>query len=178
MILCKITNNTNDGIALNWVKGGISIPKGAAAVLDYDPFTLMDRNSNVYHSALDVVDAGLVSIGYFVQKPAVSLESIDAPIRKDVFDALPEDREVAKEAPAGKGPFDARDPYHENEFQDSVNVPRETKAAPEAEPVVMEVSVPKDAPKQTAVPEGDPISPDAVPEASPKKASSKKTKKL
>jgi hypothetical protein len=43
----------------------------------------------------------------------------------------------------------------------------------------MEVSVPKDAPKQTALPEGDPISPDAVPEVTPKKtSSSKKTKKL
>ena len=85
MILCKITNNTNEGIALNWVRGGISIPKGSAAVLDYDPFTLMDRNSNVYHNALEIVDSGLVSIGYFVQAPAIALESIDSPVvQKDI----------------------------------------------------------------------------------------------
>lgn len=174
MILCKITNNTNDGITLNWVRGGISIPKGSAAVLDYDPFTLMDRNSNLYHNALKVVDSGMISIGYLVQKPAVILDSIDAPVKKD---ALPKDTEVANEAPKEKGPFNAQDPYHKNEFQDSVNTPKETKKAAEAEPVVMEVSVPKDAPKQAPVPEGDPINEDAVPSV-PKKASSKKTKKL
>jgi hypothetical protein len=176
MILCKITNNTNDGIALNWVRGGISIPKGSAAVLDYDPFTLMDRNSNVYHNALEIVDSGLVSIGYFVQAPAVALESIDSPVvQKDI----PVDVKPEKEAPKEKGPFEAHDPYHKNEFQDSVNTPKAKKADEQAEPVVMKVSVPKDAPKQTALPEGDPISPDAVPEVTPKKtSSSKKTKKL
>jgi hypothetical protein len=117
-----------------------------------------------------------VSIGYFVQAPAIALESIDSPVvQKDI----PVDVKPEKEAPKEKGPFEARDPYHKNEFQDSVNTPKESKTEEKAEPVVMEVSVPKDAPKQTALPEGDPISPDAVPEVTPKKtSSSKKTKKL
>ena len=135
----------------------------------------MDRNSSVYHNALEIVDSGLVSIGYFVQAPAIALETIDSPVvQKDV----PVDVKPEKEAPKEKGPFEARDPYHKNEFQDSVNTPKAKKAEEKAEPVVMEVSVPKDAPKPAAVPPGDPISEDAVPETSPKKASSKKTKKL
>ena len=160
MILCKITNNTGSDIALNWIRGGISIPKDSAAVLDYDPFTLMDRHSNVYHNAMLQVENGVVSIGYLVQKPAVVLETIQSPIEQ----ASPEKpKEQAEKRP---GPFNEQEPYHENTFKDSVNV---AKAAPKAEPepVVMEVTVPKDAPAQTD-----------TQETAPKKASGKKTKKL
>lgn len=163
MILCKITNNTGSDIALNWIRGGISIPKDSAAVLDYDPFTLMDRHSNVYHNAMLQVEEGIVSIGYLVQKPAVVLETIQSPVEQ----ASPETPEKPKEqAEKRPGPFNEQEPYHENTFKDSVNVAEATPKA-ESEPVVMEVTVPRDAPVQTD-----------TQETAPKKASGKKTKKL
>lgn len=170
MIFCKISNNTESGIALNWVRGGISIPRGSAAILDYDPFSIMDRNSSIYHNAMEVIKAGLVSIGYYVEKPAVVLESLDAPTEDP---GLPEEREAK---PVKNNLFREQEPYHRNDVQ--VNVAKTKENAPEAEPVAFDVTLPKDASKQASVPGGDPINEDAVPEVAPKKSSSKKTKKL
>lgn len=161
MIFCKITNNTGSGITLNWVRGGISIPKNASAILDYDPFSLMDRNGSVYKNALDLVDAKLISIGYCAKHPAVMLDSIQAPV-------------VAPDAPVKehKEPknrlFDESDPYHKNDFVDSVQTPKAAEAPKaEPEPVTMEVTVPADAPKD-----------EAKPKAPSKKSSGKKTKEI
>ena len=83
MLFCKITNNTKDWISLNWVRGGIFIPKDSSAVLDYDPISLMDRSSNIYAGAQDIIKRGLVTIGYFAKAPAVMLDSIEGNTTKE-----------------------------------------------------------------------------------------------
>ena len=198
MIKCKITNNTGNGLSLNWVRGGISIPKDSAAVLSYDPFSIMDPNSSIYHGALEAIRRGVVSVAYWAEPPATMIDSLETPVPRMAIPA-----EAKEKAPFKNKSFNEFDPYHKNEFQDSVNVPKNTKAV-EKDDVKFDVNVPtetKVAEKRAetaqskATPTNEPVAEtksataasdakDAANTAetaaapSEKKASSKKTKKL
>lgn len=174
MIHCKITNNTAGGITLNWVRGGISIPKDSAAILDYDPFSIMDRNSNVYHGAMATVHNGIVSIGYFVDYPA---EMIEPPAQARIVERPKNDGQERK--PQKNRAFNELDPYHKNEFEGSVSTPKGTKPAADPEPVTFDVGVPKSVATQKPVEAPVSETPaEAAPAADTGKKGSKRSKKL
>jgi len=114
MIKCKITNKTNSGIALNWIAGSISIPKDSAAVLDYDPFTLMDRRSSVYFNAMADIQRGIVTVEYCCEAPAKMIESID---ERSFSPSTPKEQEHKR--PENKL-FREQEPYHKNDFEANV----------------------------------------------------------
>lgn len=185
MIKCKITNNTGNGLSLNWVRGGISIPKDSAAVLSYDPFSIMDPNSSIYHGALEAIRRGVVSVAYWAEPPATMIDSLEAPVPRIAIPA-----EAKEKTPFKNKSFNEFDPYHKNEFQDSVNVPKNTKVV-EKDDVKFDVNVPtetKVAEKRAAAVSETKATPAPAEVSSPKaaetaqssekKASSKKTKKL
>lgn len=124
MIILKITNNTERGIALPWVRGGISIPAGSAAILDYDPFTLMDRNSNVYRGALDAVLKGVVTLEYGVKPPARIAEATET--KREVETTKPVERKPFKNKS-----FEEKEPPRKNESPMTVaeNAPLEKPSA-------------------------------------------------
>lgn len=138
MIKCKITNNTQGGLSLNWVRGGISIPKNSSAVLSYDPFSIMDRNSNVYHGAMETVRNGVVSIAYFAEPPATMIADINEVCPRPMGGRVAVDKE---KAPAKNRAFNEFEPYHENEFKESVKTPNNTKPV-ENDEVKFDVNVP------------------------------------
>ena len=114
MLHCKIINKTKSDISLNWIRGGISIPKDCAAVLDYDPFSLMDRHSNVFFNAMADIESGAVEVEYSASAPFKIVDSI----KERTFEAA-----IPKEAEhkhVENKLFREQDPYHKNEFEANV----------------------------------------------------------
>lgn len=145
MIWCKIINKTNTPLALNWIPGGISIPVGSAAVLEYDPFTLMDRHGSVFHSAIAIMDAGLVEVQYCAQPPAKTIDSITAtpaeePVKKAEEKELPKQRESVFETDTEKG--------SQLDFEVSTPVTKPVAKRDDIEPVA--VSIPQVKAEETA----------------------------
>ena len=148
MIKCKIINLSGRDIALDWIRGGISIPADSAAILEYDPFTLMDHNSSIYMGALGLIKAGVVAIEYCAVAPATMAASFEE--RSDMFAEKPRE---PKERPNVL--FREKEPYHKNEF--NANVPEHTKpAVKREESTSFNIAVPKDAPKAAAPVEAAP----------------------
>ena len=121
MLRCKITNKKDFDVALNWIRGSISIPKGCAAVLEYDPFTLMDRNSNVFFNAMSDIERGVVEVEYSATAPFKMVESIED---KPFEVAVPQNKEHKH---VENKLFREQDPYHKNDFE--ANVAKNTKTA-------------------------------------------------
>ena len=121
MLHCKIINKTESGISLNWIRGGISIPKGCAAVLDYDPFSLMDRHSNVFFNAMADIESGAIEVEYSATAPFKMVGSIE---EKKFVASIPEEKEHKH---VENKLFREQEPYHKNEFE--ANVAKTGKAA-------------------------------------------------
>jgi len=165
MIYCKIINKTKTPLALNWIPGGISIPVGSAAILEYDPFTLLDKRGSVYSGAMAMLDNGLIEVQYCAMPPAKTIPSLTS------------QAEVKEEAPRKVEPPKQRKSVFETDEEkgSALDLEVSVAAAKPAEKNTDEgvaVSVPKDAPKTEAPAES--VADEAVAEAPAEEAPKRK----